>query len=103
MNRQNKKMMIGATKWIGQYLLVALVSVFAFYGARAYVGTEYEILQSNIQKTQLNQIVSMIESENVPYILSVDKKRIRVPSYTVPRLQHKLSQLLTGVSTQGGF
>ena len=103
MNTNKSKLLIKTARWIGQYSLVAFVTVFAFYGARSYVGTKFELLKSNLNESQLPKIISLIESENVPYQLSVDRKRIRVPDYTIPRLQYKIDEVLAKYNLKGGY
>lgn len=79
--------------WLLQYLVAGIVSVSALFFARNYVKTNFELLISDLPKENFSEVITFLEEEYVPYRVSVDKKRIKVPNYEIPRLKQRMKEV----------
>lgn len=94
-------------KWFLHYVFAGVVSVTALFVARDYMKTKFELLVSEVPKDSYEEVVKFLEDEYVPYIVSFDHKRIRVPDYELPRLRERMkeefnSDVTTNIS-RGGY
>ena len=103
MNTKAKTML----KWLMHYLFAGVVSISALLIAKSYLATDYDLLISDVDRNEYKTIVSFLETEQVPYIVSFDYKRIRVPDYEIPRLQHRMENMLgikvSELDARGGY
>lgn len=94
-------------KWIMHYIFAGAISVSALLIAKSYLKTNYDLLISDVDRNDYKTIVTFLETEQVPYIVSFDYKRIRVPDYEIPRLQNRMKSMLgikfSELDARGGY
>ena len=75
--------------------------------AKSYLKTNYDLLISDVDHNDYKAIVDFLETEQVPYTVSFDYKRIRVPDYEIVRLQSRMKHILgikiSELDTKGGY
>ena len=81
------------------FLAMALFFVFV---TQRFTGSDMELLYSNLEPSDSNQILRQLESQSVPFQVDADGAQIRVPTEDVARLRLMLAaEGLPGSSTVG--